>query len=160
MGDYDDIFGVNTTDDGQGASASDVSDPVYDKIFTPKRTFLGTAKDVGISTLKGAVGLGESVVGLANIATGGLAGKGLDAVGYDPNTTNKILDEEFSPAQQVANQKVQQARGFIDTSKAMIQNPSTIAHSVIESLPATVAGGMVGGVGGGVVSKALPKLSE
>ena len=46
----------------------------------PPRTAGGTLKDVGITALKGAIGLPEAAVGIADIATGQISGLG--ASGY------------------------------------------------------------------------------
>ncbi|MDX8383520.1 MAG: hypothetical protein R8M45_05525, partial [Ghiorsea sp.] len=40
--------------------------------------------DTGLDVAKGAVSLGQSAVGLASMATGGLVGKGMRYLGYDP----------------------------------------------------------------------------
>ncbi len=98
--------------------------------------FRRLAVDPLISAAKGVVGLGESLVGLADIPTGGAVGKFMqDSVNYDPMQTRQFLDEYYTPEQQRANQAVQQADGFFDTAKTAIKNPSTIAHTVIESAP-------------------------
>ncbi|NVM91063.1 N12 class adenine-specific DNA methylase [Variovorax sp. SG517] len=116
-----------------------------------KRTVLGTAKDVGVTALKGAVGLPQSVVGLAGIVTGGRAGKALEQAGVGFEETQKFLDDQYSDAQKAANRKVQAADGFVDTAKTMLENPSTIATSVGESIPQ-----MLGGAG---VARGLLKLA-
>jgi hypothetical protein len=102
-----------------------------------------TIADMGIKGAQGVVDLGQSVVGAASLATGGLAGKGMRAIGYDPDATNKMMGEYLSPAQQEAEQKVQGAEGFVDTLKAAADNPRSIAGSVVESLPGMLG---IGGV--------------
>lgn len=112
---------------------------------TGERTFLGTLGDVGVSAAKGVVGAGEAAVGLANIPTLGRAGKFLEeTVGYDSEATQDYLSSLYSPAQQAANQQVSEAEGFLSTVGTAIQNPSTIVHSVIESTPAMLGGGLLG----------------
>lgn len=112
-----------------------------------RRVVGDTAVDVG----KGVLGLGEAVVGAANLVTGGYAGKGLEAIGYDPATSKKMLEEGYSHERVAANQAVEEASGFIGTAKAMLENPSTIAGAVAESAPLMLGGGAVarglGGVG-------------
>ena len=145
---YDDIFGVTS---GGG----------YDDIFgiEPERTPLNVATDTGVSLAKGIVGLGEAAAGVANIATGGLAGKGLDAVGYDPKQTQSFFSDLYSPAQKAANKRVDEAKGFIDTGKAMLQNPSTIFQGIVETAPAMLGGGATarGAIKG--AQTFLPKLA-
>lgn len=100
------------------------------------RTVGGTIKDVGITAAKGVVGLGEAAVGLADIATGGHAGKAMeDYLGYDAGATQAFLGEFYSDAQKEAFSEAEKAKGFWDTTKAMLENPSTIAHALIESGP-------------------------
>lgn len=116
-----------------------------------RRTLGDTAVDVG----RGIIGVGEAAVGLANIPTFGYAGKGLEAIGYDPGRTKEMIGSLHSPERQAARAKVDQAEGFVGTAKAMLQNPSTIAGVVAESAPSIL--------GGGAVARgltAIPKLSR
>ena len=110
--------------------------------------------DTAVSALKGAIGLPESIVGLADMATGGYAGKLAEDVGFRPKEAKAALDDLYSPEQKEANQYVQDANGFVDTIKRGIQTPSVIGHSVIESLPQMLGGASVAR---GLVS-AVPKL--
>jgi hypothetical protein len=103
---------------------------------------LRTAGDVGIKLAQGAVDLGQSVVGLGSLVTGGLIGEGMHAIGYDPERTNQILGEYLSDSQKAADAKVQQADGFIASIKAYLKNPRSIMGGIAESTP-----GMLGGMG-------------
>ncbi|MGL6290374.1 MAG: hypothetical protein ACRC2H_06780, partial [Silanimonas sp.] len=76
-----------------------------------RRTLGDSAVDLG----RGVVGVGEAVVGLGNLATFGGAGKALEAVGYAPQRAKDFIGEAYSPERQLANQKVQDAEGFVDT---------------------------------------------
>lgn len=115
----------------------------------------GTLKDAGVTALKGAVGLPQSFVGLADIATGGHVGKALENVGYRPQQAQEYLDTLYSPEQQQANRAVREAQGFLPTLSALKDNPSVIAHTVGESIPS-----MIGGLGiGKVAQKVLPGLA-
>ena len=118
------------------------------------RTVGGTALDAGITLLKGAIGLPEAVVGLLDIPTLGYAGKLLEEAGYKPKEAREILDTYLSEAQQAANRKVSEAKGFLPTAKAALQNPSTILTSVGESLPQMIGGA---GVARGILGVA-PKV--
>jgi hypothetical protein len=111
---------------------------------SPSRTALDVAKDVGISLAKGTLAAGQGLVGLADIPTGGKIGKAFDSIGIRPDDWQKSLDKQFSPAQQAANKKVEEAKGFLGTVGAMFENPSTIAHGIVETLPSVAAGGLVG----------------
>ena len=104
------------------------------------RTVGGTAIDAGVTLLKGAIGLPEAAVGLLDIPTLGYAGKLLEKAGYKPKEAKQILDTYLSEAQQYANRQVKETKGFLPTIGAAIQNPSTIATSVGESLPQMIGG--------------------
>lgn len=130
------------------------------------RGMMGVAKDIGVSALKGAIGVPEAAVGLADIVTGGRVGKALEndggAIGFRPKEAKAMLDEQYSEQQKQAFQEVQAARGLGDTFMAAVRNPSVVGHSVVESLPSMGAGGMLarGGLAvapkiGGVIAGAL-----
>jgi hypothetical protein len=118
--------------------------PLTEEEKKPKRTLAGTVKDVGITALKGAIGVPEAAVGLADLVSGGHAGKALEKVGFKPALAKSILNENYSDAQKAANAEVDKAKGFLPTLGAMAQNPSTIATTIGESLPSMLAGGAVG----------------
>lgn len=99
--------------------------------------------DTGISLLKGAISVPEAIVGLADIPTGGIAGKAAEQAGFRPKEAKATLDEYLSPEQKAANAKVQAAEGFFDTTGAMLENPSTILQTGLESVPAMLGGGVV-----------------
>ena len=146
-----------------GGSGQSAVKPLSDEEFLgikPKRTVLGTVADTGVTLAKGVVGLGEAAVGAANLATFGGAGKVMDAVGYDPKKTQDTLSSLYSPAQQSANKEVDQAKGFVDTGKAMLENPSTIYHGIVETAPAMLGGAAVarGALQG--LGKVAPKLMK
>lgn len=123
----------------------------------PERTVTGTLGDIGVTALKGAVSLPQAFVGLADIPTGGRVGKALENIGYRPGETQEILSDWYSPAQKYAEEQVQQAKGFIPTLKAAVQNPSTIARAVGESAPLMLGGA---GVARGILSKAPAMLAR
>jgi N12 class adenine-specific DNA methylase len=144
--------------DGQLDSPSQNLTPFtgeLDASDAPKRSTLDVVKDVGVTALKGAVGLPQSVVGLADMATRGRAGKALEQAGVGFEETQKFLDDQYSDAQKAANRKVQTAQGFVGTAKAMLENPSTIATSVGESVPQMLGGA---GVARGLL-KVAPKVA-
>ncbi len=125
----------------------------------PGRTVLGTAADIGVTAAKGVVGLGSAAVGLGNLATGGLVGRGMDKLGYDPTLTQNTLSDLYSDPQKEANAKVGSAEGFVGTVGAMVKNPSTIGHAIVETVPLMLAGGGVGAVARNGITKLAPKLA-
>jgi hypothetical protein len=139
-GDQQSVMGIASPNDRKAAEVASL------------RRFVG---DPAISAVKGAIGLPESVVGVADIVTGGRVGKALDKAGYRPKQAREILDTYLSPEQQAANKTVQDAEGFVNTLKASIQNPSTILHAGIESAPSMIGGA---GVARGAM-KVLPGVA-
>ena len=144
----DEVFGA---DGGSNKYLSD--EDVFGK---PERTALGTIADTGVSLAKGVVGLGSAAVGIADIPTMGYAGKGLEKIGYDAKKTQSFFSDLYSPAQKAANKEVDEATGFVDSAKAYLQNPSTIAQGIVETIPSVLGGGAV--ARGGL--KYAPKLFE
>ncbi|MGE0918055.1 hypothetical protein, partial [Trichlorobacter lovleyi] len=117
--------------------------------------FRRIAGDTAVTALKGAIGLPESIVGIADIPTGGRVGKGLEYVGFRPREAKKTLDELYSPEQKAAFANVQQAKGFLPTVQAIVENPSVAAHTALESAPSLLGGA---GIARGAI-KVLPKLA-
>ncbi|MFM9424327.1 hypothetical protein RCH10_000755 [Variovorax sp. GrIS 2.14] len=129
---------------------------VKDAVPPPaERSWSRVAGDVGISALKGAIGVPEAAVGLLDIPTMGYAGKAAEAVGFRPKDAKGMLDDLYSDKQKAAFKEVNDAEGFGNTAMAALRNPSVIGHSVVESLPSMAAGGVVGR---GVMAGA-PKLA-
>lgn len=112
--------------------------------------------DPALGLLKGAIGVPEFVVGLADIATGGYAGKGAEALGFKPKEAKEIISSWQSPELNQAREKVGGIKGFVPTVKAMAENPSTILDMAAESAPSMIG---AGGVARGAL-KMLPKLAS
>lgn len=118
------------------------------------KTYSGAAArlvgDTSVSLLKGAVGVPEMAVGLANIVSGGQAGKSLEEMGVRFKDTKQLLDTFLTHEQQMATSKVLNSEGFLNTLESIIDNPSTALQFLAESLPAMLAGGVIGkGIYGG-----------
>ena len=111
--------------------------------------------DPALGLLKGAIGVPEFIVGLADIATGGYAGKGAEVLGFKPKEAKEIISSWQSPELNQAREKVGGIKGFVPTAKAMAENPSTILDMAAESAPSMIG---AGGVARGAV-KMLPKLA-
>ena len=103
----------------------------------------GWAKDLGISALKGAIAVPEAAVGLADMVSGGRAGKALEEVGFRPAEAKAILDEQYTDQTKQALGNVQKAEGVMGTLGAVIDNPSVIPLAVAESVPLMGGGGAV-----------------
>jgi hypothetical protein len=112
--------------------------------------------DTGIALAKGVVGVPESMMGLMDIQSLGLAGKVAEKSGVDFKFTRNYLDSLLSPEQQAANKAVSDAKGVLGTAGAILQNPSTIVSGVAESVPSMIgAGGL-----SRLAVKALPRLAK
>lgn len=96
-----------------------------------------------VTTAKGVVAVPETLVGIANIFSKGKAGKAVEEAGVSFKNFKERLDTLYSPEQKAANAALQKADGFLETAGTMLENPSTIAHGVIESVPSILAGGAV-----------------
>lgn len=114
----------------------------------PKRGLTGWARDIGATAVKGAIGVPEMLVGLADIPTGGRVGKFLEneggTVGFRPKQAKEIVNDWHSDATKEAQRKFQEADGFWDKAATAVQNPSLIATAVGESVPSMLAGGALG----------------
>lgn len=137
MGAFDDLLPPST-----GGAFDDLLPQKQEKPVTRERSWAQVAGDTGLDLAKGIVVLGESAVGIADLATGNLAGKGLGLIGYDPAQTKELISSGYSDHRQQANRNVSDAKGFWNTAGALIDNPSVIAGGVAESAPM-----MLGSVG-------------
>lgn len=133
-------------------------------LITAERTVGNAASDALVTAGKGAVGLPQAGVGMMDALyavsppallqrlfsnfsdayqyRGGYFGRGAENIGIRFSDAQSALDEMYSDAQQRANLKVAGAEGFLDTTGALLRNPSTIATGLVESAPL-----MLGGMG-------------
>ncbi len=118
---------------------------------------IGRARDAAITAAKGVVAVPEALTGLADIASLGQAGKLVQDAGVDFKGAKGWLAEQYSPEQKAANAALSSAQGVGGTLQALAENPSTIAHGIIETLPSMGAGGAIAR-GAGLVSKVSPVI--
>ncbi len=115
-------------------------------IEAPSRGFKGWARDVAATAVKGAIGVPEAIVGLADIPTGGRVGKFLEneggSVGFRPKEAKELVNDWHSDATKEAQRKFQQADGIGGKFMAAVENPSNIVTAVGESLPSMGLGGV------------------
>ena len=102
------------------------------------------AREVGITGLKGTIGVPEAAVGVADIFTLGYAGKLLEQAGYEPGEARRILETGYGEKTKQAYKEFAEAEGVVDKAIAALTNPRIIAHTVGEALPLMLAGGAVG----------------
>jgi predicted RNA methylase len=110
--------------------------------------------DLGLSVAKGVIAVPEAAVGLADLATGGRAGKLAESAGVRFKDAKDVLSGFQSDDLKGKQQQFQQADGILDKTGVAVTNPSLIANAVAESVPSMGAGG----VGARALMAAAPKL--
>lgn len=151
----DDVFGSASKQGGLLSDDDVFGTPVPKQDAKKTRSVGDVIRDVGVTAIKGAVGLPQAFVGLADIPTGGRVGKALEEIGYRPDEAQKFLDEHYSEATKADKKYVQGADGFVDTVERALERPATIATSVGESIPSMIGGA---GIARGVI-KVAPKVA-
>jgi len=117
-----------------------------------ERGVIGTISDAGVTAIKSAISVPEVALGIADLFSGGRAGKyAEDHLGFRPKDAKETLNTWYTDAQKEANAKVAAAKGFVPTVVAALENPSTIAHTVGESIAPMLSGG--------VIARGLTKLA-
>ncbi|MDY0036719.1 MAG: LPD38 domain-containing protein [Zoogloea oleivorans] len=110
------------------------------------RGFLGHARDLGLSAVKSAIAVPETIVGLADIPTGGRVGKFLEneggAFGFRPHEAKEFLSELHTDQHKANQREFQEADGVLAKTAVALQNPSLIANTVTESLAPMLTGGV------------------
>lgn len=124
----------------------------------PERGLKGWAQDIGATAVKGAIAVPEIAVGLADLATGGHAGRAAEGLGLRFKEAREIANDWHSEATKEAQRQYQQAEGVTGKAAAALQNPSVIASAVGESLPQMLAGGLIGR-GLMLAGRAVPALA-
>jgi GGDEF domain-containing protein len=114
------------------------------KIGTTAMRKVVEAGDIGLGLLGGTTLVPDAAIGLADIASGGRAGKALEDAGYDSKQAREFLDSKQSDALKESNKAVADADGFVDTTLAAIKNPRAIVDTVAKSAPLMLGGGVVG----------------
>lgn len=116
----------------------------------PERSGMDAAGDAALALTKGTVGAVGGLVGLADLLTPGNLGKWPEDRGVDFAGTQERLAQQYSPAQQAAYQELGRSEGIMGKARAVTENPSLAALSVLESLPLVAAGGAIGRAAGAV----------
>ena len=114
--------------------------------------------DTGINIAQGIVGLGEGLVGIADIPTLGYVGKGIEAAektifGGTSRDLQQKLQELKTPELREQEKAVQEAKGVKNTVLALAKNPLAFLNLIEQSLPS-----MYGGVG--IARKVLQKAPK
>jgi N12 class adenine-specific DNA methylase len=152
------VMALLTDDDVFGApSASLLSDSdVFGEASPKPKQNTGIAGDIGTALKRGVLQMPGMATGLADIAAAPVSiatgvnrpvSRAADWLGEQTGLQfgkwAEAAGAEYSPAMQQAQQNVEQAKGFLPTIGAVVQNPRVAAQVVAESLPSTLAGGLL-----------------
>lgn len=118
--------------------------------------FGGHVRDLGASLMGGLASVPDVAVGVADLYTGGRAGKAVDNLSenFKLGEGQKYWQDKKTDHAKVQSQEFSDAEGIVDKTKVALSNPSMIANTVVESLPSMALGGLAGR-GLNVASKGL-----
>jgi len=118
--------------------------------------FGGHVRDLGASLMGGLASVPDVAVGVADLYSGGRAGKAVDNLSenFKLGDGRKYWQDQKTDHAKVQSQEFSDAEGIIDKTKVALSNPSMIANTVVESLPSMALGGLAGR-GLNVASKGL-----
>jgi hypothetical protein len=122
-------------------SSEDTPTPPPEKSGMLRRT-LG---DAGTALAKGVlVGLPQAGVGLARLATAGMADPLLNPVSDQLNSMSQRFDKAYSPEHRAQQEEVANTKGFLPTIGAYLKHPGLLVDTALEQLPSMAAGGAMG----------------
>lgn len=118
--------------------------------------FGGHVRDLGASLMGGLASVPDVAVGVADLYSGGRAGKAVDNLSenFKLGDGRKYWQDQKTDHAKVQSQEFSDAEGIIDKTKVALSNPSMITNTVVESLPSMALGGLAGR-GLNVASKGL-----
>jgi hypothetical protein len=159
--------------DGGSASGSSIDSFLDSTPAKAQKQNTSLAGDIGTGLKRGVLQMPGMVTGLADLATTPIAlatgvnrpiSKAADwageKTGFQPEKWAKNAESEYSPEMQQAQANVEAAQGFFPTLGAVAENPRVAANLVAESLPSTIAGGVLarGAMGAVVGAEKLAAL--
>ena len=92
------------------------------------------AADLGLSVVKGMVAVPEAAVGVADLVTGGAAGKAVEGLGVRFKDAKDALTELQSDDLKGKQRQFQEADGILPKVGVALSNPSLIANTVMVDL--------------------------
>ncbi|MBU3846002.1 MAG: PLxRFG domain-containing protein [Candidatus Acinetobacter avistercoris] len=118
--------------------------------------FGGHVRDLGASLMGGLASVPDVAVGVADLYSGGRAGKAVDNLSenFKLGDGRKYWQDQKTDHAKVQSQEFADAEGIVDKTKVALSNPSMITNTVVESLPSMALGGLAGR-GLNVASKGL-----
>lgn len=108
------------------------------------RGFTGHVRDLGLSALKSAIAVPETVVGMGDLMTGGRTGKAAERLGFRPREAKEALSALHTDQYKEQAREFQEADGVFDKAGVALSNPSMVANTVVESLGPMGLGGAAG----------------
>lgn len=148
MSQIDDFLGGADPEFGAASSPATAKSAIDDFLAEPSAppSLATHAKDLGLSLAKGVVAVPEAAVGLADLVTGGKAGKLLEneggAFGFRPKQAKDFLSEQHTDDYKAKQQEFQSADGIMAKAGVALSNPSLVANEIAASLPVMGAGGV------------------
>lgn len=118
--------------------------------------FGGHVRDLGASLMGGLASVPDVAVGVADLYSGGRAGKAVDNLSdnFKLGDGRKYWQDQKTDHAKVQSQEFADAEGIIDKTKVALSNPSMITNTIVESVPSMALGGLAGR-GLNVASKGL-----
>lgn len=116
----------------------------FDKPVSKPANFIRKMADVALSVGKGVIAVPEAAVGLADIASGGRAGKAVENAGVRFKDAKGVLSGFQSDDLKAKEKEFADAEGVLDKAGVALSNPSLIVNTVAESIGPMLAGGVVG----------------
>ena len=86
--------------------------------------------DTALSLAKGVVGVPQAAVGLADLVTGGQAGKAVENLGVRFKDAQDMLGDLQSEGYKDKQRQFQEADGILDKAGVALTNPSLIVNTV------------------------------
>ncbi|OAD83929.1 hypothetical protein ATN89_12195 [Comamonas thiooxydans] len=145
---YEDAYGQAPA--GSSLPSKQAGKFSYEDAFGPEpappasRGIKGIAQDVAATTVKAALAVPEAAVGVADLVTGGKAGKAIEGAGVRFKEAREIAEGWHSDVTKAQKAEFQNADGVAGKAAVALSNPSLIAMAVGESLGAMGAGGAIG----------------
>lgn len=108
--------------------------------------FGGHVRDLGASLMGGLAAVPDVAVGVADLYTGGRAGKAVDNLSdnFKLGEGQKYWQDQKTDHAKVQSKEFDDAEGIVDKTKVALSNPSMITNTVVESLPSMALGGLAG----------------
>ncbi|ENX57663.1 MULTISPECIES: PLxRFG domain-containing protein [Acinetobacter] len=146
-------------DDNTNSKQQPTLKPFTGALDGEEKGVAGHLKDTGLSALKGAVAVPELGVGVMDMMSDGAVGKTLEnndgVIGFRPKEAKQALGESHTDQYKKQQQAFADAGKdgnwvdkVVDKTKVALTNPSLITNTVVESVPAMLAGGVIGRASG------------